>query len=258
MPVVSEPTAGCARKYLDGMAAFDPTRVRVLAFDIFGTTVDWYTGVSAQLAALFAAHGVQVDAGEFTSAWRGRYIPSMQQVQSGQRPWAYLDTLHRESLDDLLAQHGADLDEPARAEAVRAWHALPPWPDTVPGLSALRSRYTLAALSNGGFALLTNLVKAAALPMDCILSAELARAYKPDPRAYRTAAALLDLPPEQVLMVAAHSWDLDGARAAGLRTAFVVRPDEKGPTQQGDQPSAGAYDLTATSFTDLAAQLGSA
>jgi 2-haloacid dehalogenase len=237
------------------VAAFDPSRLRVLAFDIFGTTVDWYTGVRTQLAALFADRGVALDPGDLTTAWRERYIPSMQRVQSGERPWAYLDTLHRESLDDLLAEHGVHLDEDARAEAVRAWHRLPPWPDTIPGLSALRERYTLAALSNGGFALLTHLAKTAALPFDCILSAELARAYKPDPRPYRTAADLLDVEPAQVLMVAAHTWDLDGARAAGLRTAFVERPSEKGPHGQADTAAGTTADLAATSFTDLAAQL---
>ncbi len=181
------------------MTGFDPGRVRVLAFDIFGTTVDWYTGVAGQLGELFAEQRVEVDAGEFASAWRDRYVPSMQRVQAGERTWAYLDTLHRESLDDLLGERGlADrVDEAARSRAVRAWHRLPAWGDTVPGLSRLRERYVLAALSNSGFAALTYLVKAAGLPFDCILSAELARAYKPDPRVYRTAAALLDVEPGQ-------------------------------------------------------------
>lgn len=242
----------------ESTTGFDPAGVRVLAFDIFGTTVDWYAGVAAQLAGLFAARGLRLDAGDFASAWRDRYLPSMGRVQAGERPWAYLDTLHRESLDDLLAEHGvADrFDEAGRVAAVHAWHQLPPWPDAVAGLARLRGRYVVAALSNGGFALLTHLVKAAALPVDCILSAELARAYKPDPRVYQTAAALLDVPPAQVLMVAAHRWDLDGAHAAGLRTAFVERPDEKGPHRTADRAADTSSDLRATSFADLADQLG--
>ncbi len=240
------------------MTGFDPGRVRVLAFDIFGTTVDWYTGVAGQLGELFAEQRVEVDAGEFASAWRDRYVPSMQRVQAGERTWAYLDTLHRESLDDLLGERGlADrVDEAARSRAVRAWHRLPAWGDTVPGLSRLRERYVLAALSNAGFAALTYLVKAAGLPFDCILSAELARAYKPDPRVYRTAAALLDVEPGQVLMVAAHAGDLAGARAAGLRTAFVERPAEKGPHRTADRPGDAGSDVVATSFTHLADLLG--
>jgi 2-haloacid dehalogenase len=238
------------------VAAFDAGGIRVLAFDIFGTTVDWYSGVRTQLAELFAERGVDLDPGAFASAWRSRYQPSMRRVMSGERPWAYLDALHRESLDDLLAQRGVSLPEDARDRAVRAWHRLPPWPDTVRGLARLRERYVLTALSNGGFALLTHLAKSAGLPLDCIISAELARAYKPDPRPYRTVAALLDVQPAQVLMVAAHTWDLDGARAAGLRTAFVARPAEKGPHEEADRAADTTSDLAATSFTDLADQLG--
>jgi 2-haloacid dehalogenase len=148
-------------------------------------------------------------------------------------------------------------DEATRRELVLAWHRLPAWPDSVAGLTRIRARYTTAALSNGGFALLTNLVKRAALPFDCILSAELARTYKPDAAVYRTAAALLDVSPEQVLMVAAHKWDLDGARAAGLRTAFVDRPREKGPHRQADRREDVECDVYAGSFVDLSAQLDS-
>jgi 2-haloacid dehalogenase len=240
------------------MADFDPAAVRVLAFDIFGTTVDWYTGVTGQLAELFAARGLAVDAGEFASAWRDRYVPSMRRVQTGERAWAYLDTLHRESLDDLLAERGLaeQVDLAARGRAVRAWHTLPAWDDAAPGLARLRGRYLLAALSNAGFAALTSLVKSAGLPFDCILSAELARAYKPDPAVYRTAAELLDVRPGEVLMVAAHAWDLAGARAAGLRTAFVERPAEKGPHHAADHPAEAGAEVVATSFTHLADLLG--
>lgn len=239
------------------MTGFDPSAVRVLAVDIFGTTVDWYTGVSGQLAALFEGLGLTVDAGAFATAWRDRYLPSMRRVQDGERPWSYLDTLHRESLDDLLREHGiADrVDPAARARAVRAWHRLPAWTDSAAGLARLRGRYVVAALSNGGFALLTHLVKAARLPFDCIVSAELAHTYKPDPRVYQTAAALLDVDPAQVLMVAAHGWDLAGARGAGLRTAFVERPAEKGPHRSADRAADTPSDLAATTFTDLADQL---
>ena len=240
------------------MAGFDPTRVRVLAFDIFGTTVDWYTGVAGQLAELFAGLGLAVDAGEFASAWRDRYAPSMQRVRSGERAWANLDTLHAESLAEMLAGRGlADrVDDAARHRAVLAWHRLPAWPDAVPGLARMRERYVVGALSNAGFAGLTQLVKAARLPVDCILSAELARAYKPDAVVYRTAAALMDAEPGEVLMVAAHTWDLAGARAAGLRTAFIERPAEKGPHRAADRPGDGGDDLVATSFTQLADLLG--
>lgn len=223
--------------------------VRVVACDIFGTTVDWYTGVARQVAELLPG----VDGGDFAQRWRARYLPSMDRVRHGERPWAYLDTLHRESLDELLAEDGRDPDEATRARLVLAWHRLPAWPDSPAGLWRLNERYVTAALSNGGFALLTHLVKG--LPFDCVLSAELANAYKPDAAVYHTAARLLDVEPGEILMVAAHKWDLDGARAAGLRTAFLHRPGEKGPRQEADRPDDVTADWHAASFTDLADQL---
>ena len=224
--------------------------IRVVACDIFGTTVDWYTGVAEQVAALLP----DVDPGEFAGRWRAEYAPSMDRVRTGEREWAYLDTLHRESLDGLLGDR--PVDEPTRVRLVKAWHTLPAWPDSAPGLTRIAASHTTAALSNGGFALLTNLVKRARLPFDCVLSAELAKAYKPDAAVYHRAAALLDVEPSQILMVAAHKWDLDGARAAGLRTAFVHRPQEKGPGQEADRPEDVTADLHATDFEDLAGRLG--
>ncbi|WP_243769685.1 haloacid dehalogenase type II [Amycolatopsis acidicola] len=228
---------------------------RVLAFDIFGTTVDWRTGVAEQVAEIAAAQGVSLDAEAVADDWRGRYLPSMRRVNDGERGWTYLDTLHRESLDELLAERGLDFPEDVRRALVRAWHRLPAWPDSVPGLARLREKYVVAALSNGGFSLLTNLIKAAGLPFDCVLSAELARRYKPAPEPYLTAAELLDVRSEEVLMVACHSWDLDGARAAGLGTAFVERPREKGP-HGADRPGEVEVDVTAGDFTELADRLG--
>ena len=232
--------------------------VRAIACDIFGTTVDWYGGVATQVAEVFTELGIGVDAGVFASLWRDRYGPSMQRVRDGERDWANLDVLHRESLDALLRHHAiADaVDERARVRMVHAWHRLPAWDDTVAGLARLRSRFVVATLSNGGFALLTNLVKAAQLPFDCIVSAELFRAYKPDPRVYRGAAELLDVAPAQLLMVAAHGRDLDGAAGQGLRTAFLERPREKGPHGQADRAAEVTSDIVVSSFLELADLLG--
>lgn len=229
-----------------------------LLVDIFGTTVDWWTGVADQVTGIAAERGVKLDGGEFAGAWRERYLPSMAEVREGRRPWAYLDTLHRESLEKLLDGFGlADrFDEADRQRLVRAWHRLPAWPDVPEGLRRLRERFPVVALSNGGFALLTNLLKAEDLHFDAIISAELAHTYKPDARVYHRAAELLDLPPERLLMVACHGWDLDGARAAGLRTAFVERPAEKGPDQDADRPADTPTDLACASFTELADALG--
>lgn len=240
------------------MAEHDRHAIRVVACDIFGTTVDWYTGVARQVAQILDGLGIELDAGQFASQWRDQYVPSMQRVRDGARDWANLDTLHRESLDLLLREHGiADaVDELSRVRMVRAWHRLPAWDDAVAGLTRLRTRYVVTALSNGGFALLTNLIKAAQLPFDCIVSAELVRMYKPDPRVYGAAAALLDTDPDQIVMVAAHRWDLVGAANAGLRTAFLERPREKGPDRAADRAADVASDFTVSSFVHLADQLG--
>jgi len=229
----------------------------VVAFDIFGTTVDWRSGVAGHVRTVSAELGVELDAGAFADAWRDQYLPSMARVRSGEIPWTLLDELHRASLDELLERFGvADrFDEASRGRLVRGWYDLPPWPDAAAGLDRLRTRLVTTALSNGGFALLTHLVKNAGLRFDAVVSAELARQYKPSPEPYLTAARLLGAEPSRVLMVATHNWDLAGAKAAGLRTVFVERPAEKGPLRTADRPGEEAED-TVSDFLDLADRLG--
>ncbi len=199
--------------------------VRALAFDVFGTLVDWRSGV----AEAFRAAGVAGDPEELADAWRARYRPILAEVNEGSRPWGNFDDLHLVTLGDLLAERGMDLSIEERRRLVGAWHRLDPWPDVRAGLEALRRRRVAAALSNGHVALLVDLARHADLRFDCVLSAELAHTYKPAPEAYQTAAQLLGVEAAELMLVAAHPWDLEGARAAGLRTAFVERPLEYGP-----------------------------
>jgi 2-haloacid dehalogenase len=180
----------------------------------------------------------------------------MDAVRRGERPWAVLDDLQRESLDELLAEFGVAADEPTRAELVLAWHRLDPWPDVQDGLGRLRVRHVLAPLSNGGVALLVAMARRAQLGWDAVLSAELFGHYKPDPEVYDGAARLLGLAPERVLMVAAHVDDLAAARARGLRTAYVHRPHERGPAAQRPPVTDPDADLSVDSFTELAERLG--
>jgi 2-haloacid dehalogenase len=227
--------------------------VRALVFDVFGTVVDWRSGVAREIRRLL---GERVDADALADAWRERYAPSMDRVRSGELPWTPLDALHRASLDELLHELGAgDVDEATRTELVLAWHRLDPWPDAVPGLTRLRDRHVLAPLSNGNVALIVDMAKRAALPWDLVLGAELVEHYKPDDEVYDSAPRLLALPPEHVLMVAAHVSDLAAARARGLRTAYVHRPDEYGG--RVDPPATDPdADLSVASFTELADRLG--
>lgn len=233
------------------------TDVRALVFDVFGTVVDWHGSIVEEGARLGEARGLAVDWARFANVWRGRYEPVMERVRRGDLPWTRLDALHRGMLEETLAEFGiATLGEADKAAFNRVWHRLRPWPDSVAGLTQLRARFTLATLSNGNVALLVNMAKHGGLPWDCILSAELARAYKPDPAVYRLAPELLDLPPERVMMVAAHGGDLRAARAVGLRTAFVTRPLEFGPDGRPDLTPDPACGLVAADFLDLARQLG--
>ena len=233
--------------------------VRALIFDVFGTVVDWRGGVIRDGAALTArTPGHTVDWPAFADAWRGRYVPSMNRVRTGELPWTNLDGLHRVSLDELLTEFGADgLTEDDRAYLVGAWHRLDPWQDSVAGLTRLKARYTIAPLSNGHVALLVNMAKRAGLPWDLVLSAELVHAYKPDAAAYRSAPELLGLHPGEVMMVAAHLDDLAAARSQGLRTAYVRRPLEWGPTGTAPEPRPqDELDHVVDSLTELADHLG--
>jgi 2-haloacid dehalogenase len=205
--------------------------VRALVFDVFGTLVDWRSGV----AGSFRESGASGDPYELADAWRARYRPILAEVNDGARPWGDFDELHLATLDDLLAERGIELAPEARHDLVRSWHRLDPWPDVPAGLDALRRERPVATLSNGHVALLVDLARHGGLRFDAILSAELARAYKPAPEAYRAAARLLAVEPGELMLVAAHPWDLGGARAAGLRSAFVDRPLEYGP---GSEPRA--------------------
>lgn len=199
--------------------------IRALVFDVFGTLVDWRGGVSRA----FRAAGLPGDPDELADAWRARYQPILTEVNDGARAWGTFDELHLVTLDDLLAERGITASPEIRHTLVRAWHQLDPWPDVKAGLEDLRRNHVTAPLSNGHIALLVDLARHGDLRFDCVLSAELANAYKPAAKAYLTAARLLDSDPSEVMLVAAHPSDLAGARAAGLRTAFVDRPLEFGP-----------------------------
>jgi 2-haloacid dehalogenase len=211
----------------------DVAVVRVLAFDVFGTVVDWHTGVAAEVADL----GLPVDADRFALAWRARYLPTLQRVASGELDQAPLDALHRLMLEECLDDFGVHgLSEEQKRHLTHAWHRLPPWPDSVDGLTRLKRRYVISTLSNGNIGLLTHMAKHAGLPWDCILSAESFGRFKPDPATYLGVARVFDVEPSQVLMVAAHHDDLAGARRCGLPTAYVERPHEFGPRGKDVSP----------------------
>ena len=229
---------------------------QALIFDVFGTVVDWRSSVIREGETLGRKKSLDVDWPAFADAWRSRYAPSMDRVRRGELPWTKLDDLHRASLEDLVEEFGIKgLSGEEKYHFNHVWHRLDPWPDAVEGLARLKERYVIAPLSNGNVALLTNMAKRAGLPWDLVLSAELVRHYKPDPETYLMAPYLLDLEPDQVMMVAAHVDDLRAARHNGLRTAYVPRPLEFGPDKKADPPDP-SFDLVAGDFVELAEKLG--
>ena len=230
---------------------------KALVFDVFGTVVDWRTSITREVEDLARRKGFRVDAAKFADAWRAGYMPSMNRVRSGELPWTKLDDLHRMTLERVLAEFGVSgLSESDKTSLNQAWHRLDPWPDAVSALTRLKRKFIIAPLSNGNIALITNMAKRAGLPWDCVLGAELVRHYKPDPEGDRSAVELLGLRANEVVMVAAHLRDLHAAKAEGLRTAFVVRPDEFGPNGDADLTPDESVDIPAASFDDLASQLG--
>lgn len=233
-----------------------PPAPKALVFDTFGTVVDWRGSIIAEGTAWGKGRGINVDWARFADRWRAGYAPAMNQVRKGELPWTKLDDLHRMILDQLLPEFGlTNLTAEEKDHWNRVWHRLTPWPDSVAGLTRLKKKFLIAPLSNGNVALLTNMAKQAGLPWDLILGAEVAHHYKPDREAYLTAVDLLGLQPGEVMMCAAHRGDLQAARSFGLRTAFIYRPKEYGPTRKADQAQPGEFDIVSRDILDLAAQL---
>ena len=234
--------------------------VRALLFDVFGTVVDWRSGVAREVAAFLRRHGAgAIDPLAFADAWRAAYQPSMEEVRSGRRPFVRLDALHRENLASVMQAFGLDAGAAPASEWDElnlAWHRLDPWPDVTAGLARLKAGFIIAPLSNGNISLMLDIAKRAGLPWDAILGTEVVRAYKPMPEVYLRTAEILALRPEQICLVAAHNGDLAAARACGFRTAFVLRAREHGPRQTTDLRPEQAWDVTAADFFALADALG--
>jgi 2-haloacid dehalogenase len=231
--------------------------VKALIFDVFGTVVDWRGSIIEQCENFGRVKGIEADWPAFADAWRGRYRPYMNKVRTGELPWTNLDALHRMGLEEVLNEFEiSGLSDDEKAEMNFFWHRLRPWADSVPGLYRLKNKYIIAPMSNGNIRLMTDMAKNGGIPWDCILGAEVARHYKPDPESYLTAVELLGMRPEQVVMTAAHQPDLLSAQKTGVKTAFVPRPMEHGPDRTPDPTPDPSFNVVASSFVDLAAKVG--
>lgn len=232
--------------------------VRAIAFDVQGTCADFFQPILRAGKALNQAKGLDLDWALFSTEWRDLYRGSLDEVMAGKRPWLRVDQIYRQALDTLLERRGVgDKFTPAERDQFTAvWTKLDPWPDTVEGLTRVRRRYVTTTLSNAGMAALVSVVKHGAMPFDAVLGAELAKSYKPSPAVYQLAVDYLGVPAEQILMVACHKYDLKGAKAFGMRTAFVARPLEFGPDAKPDTAPDRQFDLNVKSFVELADSLG--
>ncbi len=230
--------------------------VEAYIFDVFGSLVDWRMGVASEAGRVFSAKKIDVDPFAFAVAWRQKYHPAMERIRSGARGYVQLDVLHLENLEETLAQFKLTdhFSQQEKQALNHAWEKLPPWPDTVAGLTALKSHAIIAPCSNGSIALMTRLAKFGGLPWDCILGADIAKNYKPHRDTYLASCAALRLPPEKVMLVAAHNRDLAAARETGLRTGFILRTHEHGPDQKSDLKADSDWDLVGESLLDLAAK----
>jgi 2-haloacid dehalogenase len=234
----------------------DLSAVKALTFDVFGTAVDWRGSIIREGQEWGRRKGLEIDWARFADQWRAGYQPSMDKVRRGELPWTSFDGLHRRMLEGLLLDFKiTGLSEQEKDHWNRVWHRLHPWPDSVRGLTRLKQKFIIATLSNGNVSMLIDLAKFAGLPWDAVLSAELFRHYKPDREVYLGAADLLGCPPNEVMMVAAHVYDLRAARSFGLKTAFVSRPLEFGPNQPPPSAAEESFDIYASDFLDLADQL---
>jgi 2-haloacid dehalogenase len=231
------------------------TDVGFLGFDVFGTVVDWRSGVARAAEPFLTKHRIDIDPLAFADEWRSLYQPAMQRVRAGERPWVKLNVLNRENLETVLARYQVgvgSIPEEELADLNTAWEKLDPWPDSVAGLTRLKNSFAIGPLSNGHIAGMLKLARFGGLPWDVITGAEISHSYKPTPQTYLRSAEAVGLHPEQVAMVAAHNGDLQAARAAGLRTVFIARPYEHGPDQTTDLTAESDWDIVAGSLTEAA------
>ncbi|GJJ12177.1 hypothetical protein Clacol_006418 [Clathrus columnatus] len=213
-------------------ASSSPHNIQALLFDVFGTVVDWHGHISSELSE--KARGSQYpdeDWSTFATEWRAGYKRLTKLgAETGNGPKT-VDEMHQILLDEMLESprwsHLRNIwNASDRRHLVLAWHRLPPWHDSVPALNALKQRAIIATLSNGNTRLLIDMAKNANLPWDAVFSSQLFDSYKPNPKVYQGAVNLLDLPTENVALVAAHIYDCAAAKAAGLQAIYVRRPTE--------------------------------
>lgn len=238
-------------------------KVKALLFDVFGTVVDWRSGIANEVKKIANKNKIVINANDFADAWRAEYQPAMEEIRKGNRSFTILDILHMENLKKISSRFGLDkLSSDDFDLLVKAWHRLPGWPDSSEGLNKLKTKFVIATQSNGNIALMVNMAKYSNLNWDVILGAEVVGHYKPEPEAYLKACRALHLNPEECMMVAAHDDDLKAASLQGMKTGYVHRPYEYGKdklfdiSEVNDYKGDRSWDFISKDLNDLAYQLG--
>ncbi len=228
--------------------------IRALTFDTGGTVLDWHAGISRALTGIGERHGVSADWAAVANDYRRR---SLQVMLDQVGPRFNMDDVHRGVLDLVLRDHGLDaFGREDRERIWRAWHELDAWPDLPAALRRLRRRYIVVSFTILTTSLLIDVSRRNGIDWDCIISCEMLGIYKTNPTAYVNAARLLQLPPENIMMVACHNFDLMAARRERYHSAFVRRPAEWGPERPPDPEANAAHDIVVDDFGALAARLG--
>jgi 2-haloacid dehalogenase len=230
---------------------------RALLFDVQGTATDFHATVSEEAQRISGGRHPNVDWGEFVGRWRTGYSAALESATRGSHKWVSVHSVYRRVLDSVLDGYGiTDLSATDREELTLAWQRLRPWPDVVPGLTRMRTTFTVATLSNADVSAVVSISRRGALPWDAVFTAEMAGAFKPDPVIYHMAATYLGLHPADIMMVASHKYDIRAAGRLGFQTAFIARPLEFGVGGAADVMFDDEFDINAHDFLDLAAQLG--
>ena len=235
----------------------NPTGIKAMTFDIQGTVFDYYQPFARISNALNSRKGLYVNWSGFLGDWNAGAISIIQAIVAGKRAWIPPGQIFRESLDTLLSTRGltSQLDDADRLKLMSVWSQMVPWQDSVEGIGQLKRKVTVAALSNAGMAGVIALAKHAGMPFDAVLTGELVHAYKPSLDVYRAASTYLGFPPGEIMMVAAHKFDLKAAKEAGLKTAYILRPLELGPETKVDRSPETYIDVVADSLIDLSKKI---
>ncbi|KAF5381720.1 hypothetical protein D9615_005627 [Tricholomella constricta] len=241
--------------------------VDAFLFDVFGTVVDWRRSVERELTSLNIRYKLAIEItgtnweADFAQEWRNGYLETTRAIAAGIPGTSNIDEMHRQILDRMLDSPGSRwaffapvLDDTAREELNNVWHRLDGWPDSSPGLHALKQHSIIATLSNGNVRLLVDLAKHAKLPWDVVFSTELFDTFKPNPKAYLSAARHLSLPPSRCAMVATHIFDLRAAGALGMKTVYIPRLGEGAAEVDEVKTKAegGEVDVVVQSLEELA------